>query len=67
MDDDRLINIESKLAHQEHLVAALNDALTSQQAQLTKLETLCQSLLDRLKDAGAGNGDSPADEKPPHY
>lgn len=66
MDDDRLINIETKLAHQEHLVSELNDALTSQQAQITKLEARCQSLLERLKEV-AGSADSPVDEKPPHY
>jgi SlyX protein len=66
MDDDKLIDIETKLAHQEHLLTELNDVITSQQAQVTKLESLVGSLIERVRDmpdAATGAGD----EKPPHY
>jgi len=56
------------MAHQEHLLSALNDALSKQQAQITELEHLCQSLVDRIRalsEAGGGNGDD--NERPPHY
>ena len=69
MDDNRLIDIESKLAPQEHLLAERNQAVTSQQAQIAKLEALCSGMLERLKSmaeqpdsAGANN-----EERPPHY
>ena len=68
MDEDRLIDIETKMAHQEHLLTELNEAFTDQQAQIGRLESLCQSLIDRLNsladNAGAGEG---SDEVPPHY
>jgi SlyX protein len=68
VDDEKLIDIETKLAHQEHLLATLNDALTDQQAQITGLENLCRSMVDRIRtlpDAGGEGGST--DERPPHY
>jgi SlyX protein len=63
-----MIDIETKLAHQEHLLSELNDALTDQQAQITRLEALCQSLIDRVKSlAEAAGSDEPPGERPPHY
>lgn len=68
MDEERLINLETKLAHQEHLLAELDDALTNQQAQIGRLEQLCRSLLERVKSLpDGGSGDSGDDERPPHY
>jgi SlyX protein len=67
-DQDRMIDIETKLAFQEQLLSALNDALAAQQAQLSRLETLCQSLIDRVKSLSAGAPpDAPANAQPPHY
>jgi len=68
MDEDRLIDIETKMAHQEQLLSELNEALTDQQAQLSRLETLCQSLIDRFKSLADNAGvDETGDERPPHY
>ncbi len=68
VDDEKIIDIETKLAHQEDLLLALNDALSNQQAQIAALELLCQSLVERIRalsEAGGGNGQD--DERPPHY
>ena len=68
MDEDRLIDIESKVAHQEQLLAELNEALTDQQAQISRLGSLCQSLIDRLQSLVENAGaDQSTDERPPHY
>jgi SlyX protein len=68
VDEDRVIDIETKLAHQEHLLSELNEALTDQQAQISRLESLCQSLIDRIKSLTDGTGvDQSSDERPPHY
>lgn len=69
MDENRLIDIEMKLAHQEKLVDELNQVLTDQQARITELEELCRLLAERLRSAGEGGaeGGSPDDERPPHY
>lgn len=68
VDDDRLIDLETKIAHQEHLLGELDDALTNQQAQIAQLELLCKSLLDRIKSLPDGDsGGGTVDERPPHY
>ena len=67
VDDDKIIDIETKLAHQEHLLESLNDALTNQQAQIIELENLCQSLVERIRALSEAGGDEEKDEPPPHY
>ena len=69
MSDERLIELETRVAHQERLIDELNDVLTDQQSRLTRLEQTAEALKDRLRtigEGGAGAGD-PADERPPHY
>ncbi len=68
VEDEKLIDIETKLAQQEQMLLVLNDALSSQQAQIAALEQLCQSLtltISALSEAGGGSGAE--NEKPPHY
>lgn len=68
MSEDRLIEIESKLAHQEQLLSELNEALTAQQAQLMQLQELSTSLVERVRAIGESAPDgAPSDERPPHY
>lgn len=63
-----MIDIETKLAHQEHTLAELNTALTSQQSQITVLEDLCKTLLGRVRSLSEASPEGdPADERPPHY
>ncbi len=68
MSEERFIDIESKLAHQDQLLNDLNDVVTQQQATIMRLDELCRSLIDRVRSMGdsvpavqAGN------EPPPHY
>ena len=68
MSDDRLIGIESKLAHQEQLLLELNDVITEQQSRIMQLEQLSTSLVERVRAIGEGSpDDGPQDERPPHY
>lgn len=67
VDEDRIVNIETQLAHQEHTLAALNEALTDQQATISKLEALCQFLFDRISALAEGEPEEPGDDHPPHY
>jgi SlyX protein len=67
MSEERLVDIETKLAHQEHLLIELNDVITKQQEKIMQLEELCGSLADRVRtisealpEEGSGN------EVPPH-
>lgn len=66
VDENKLIEIETKLAHQEHLLAELNEVLISQQAQIVNLEGLCKALIDRVR-ALSETGSDAGDEAPPHY
>ncbi len=68
VEDEKRIDIESKLAHQEHLLQELNDALSNQQAQISGLEHLCQSLVERIRALPeAGEGSGAEEQNPPHY
>lgn len=66
MSEQRLTDIEIKLAHQEHALDQVSRALTDQQAQLTRLEQVCRSLIERLRGV-SGGPDERDDDKPPHY
>ena len=68
MSEERFIDLESRLAHQDQMLSELNDVVTEQQTRLMQLEELCRGLVDRVRSLGEGMpaGD-PADERPPHY
>ena len=68
MNEQRLIDIETKLAYQEDTVQQLNDVVFAQQKKIDQLELLCQHLLVRLKDLSEQqSGNFTFIEKPPHY
>jgi SlyX protein len=67
-NEDRFIEIEIKLAHQEHLVETLGQRVYEQQQQIDKLEQMCAVLVQRVREhaQGSGGGQLPH-ERPPHY
>jgi len=68
MSEERLIDIESKLAHQDQLMLELNEVVTEQQTKIMQLEQLCSSLVERVRAMGElSPGDAPQDDRPPHY
>jgi len=73
MEESRLIEIETRLAHQDQLLIELNEVVSEQQTQLMRLEDLCAVLIERMRllaEAGSsdgGSGDGAQDERPPHY
>ncbi len=68
MSEDRMIDIESKLAHQEQLLTELNEVITEQQGRIMQLEQLSTSLIERVRAIGdAAPDEGPVDERPPHY
>lgn len=68
MSDNRFEDIEVKLAHQEALLADLNEALITQQDSIMKLELLCESLRVRVRSlSDTMPADGAQDETPPHY
>lgn len=68
MSDERLVDIETKLAHQDQLLLKLNDVITDQQARVMQLEELYTALVDRVRSIRESlPEDAPQDERPPHY
>lgn len=66
--EDRIIDIEMKLAHQEHLVDELNQTVYRQQKKIDELEMLLGALAKRFREmSDTGQDRAPANEKPPHY
>ena len=71
MLEDRVIELETRLAFQEDQLEQLNQVLSDQQLQLNDARELIRMLMERIKDllsaleenrSGAAN-----DEMPPHY
>lgn len=68
MSEERFIDLESKLAHQDQLLNELNDVVTTQQAKIMQLDTLCKSLIERFRSiSDVAPAADTSDEKPPHY
>ena len=68
MTEQRFVDLETRLAHQEHLLLELNEVITKQQENIMRLEKLCDSIIERVRSLGeALPGDADVDEKPPHY
>ena len=68
MNEDRLVQIETKLAHQEQMLTELDDALTTQQSTIMTLERMCASMAERMQSLGGDEtATPPGDERPPHY
>ncbi|MCF6247801.1 MAG: SlyX family protein [Desulfobacula sp.] len=69
MNEERFIEIETKLAHQEKTIKDLNDVICEQQNEIDSLDLICKKLTKLIKEhAQMVSGiDAPANEKPPHY
>jgi SlyX protein len=68
MSEERFIDLETKLAHQDQLLNELNDVVTAQQAKIMQLEELCNALIQRVRASSDSVPESnPGDERPPHY
>jgi SlyX protein len=66
--EDRFIDIEIKLAHQEDLVESLNQVVYQQSKRIDRLEGMLTKLADHVRDnAASGGAAGTANEKPPHY
>jgi uncharacterized coiled-coil protein SlyX len=62
--NDRLIEIETKLAFAEHLVDQLNEVVTAQETRISVLEGTVQKLEQQIRMHGIAEADH---QKPPHY
>ncbi len=67
MSDERVTELEIKVAYQEDLLQALNDVVSEQQQQLIKLEEVSRLLGQRIKNMTESEGINQGVELPPHY
>lgn len=68
MSDDRLMDIETKLAFQEHTIEELNEVVIEQQKEINQLKNAVEYLLDKMELLVDTNMErAPADDRPPHY
>lgn len=68
MSEQRLIDLESKITHQEHLIEQLNEVISRQEIAIYQMEEKLAAVIKyirEVKDKELQIGK--ADEKPPHY
>ncbi|MGQ0618358.1 MAG: SlyX family protein [Panacagrimonas sp.] len=66
--EDRFIDLETRLSYQDETLRVLSDTVARQQKQIDQLGTLCRQLLERVKaQPTEGFKNTRADEVPPHY
>ena len=66
--EDRIAELEMKIAFQEQLLDELNQALVQQQFDMDKIQLQLRYLAGKLKDMQPSNNASQAEETPPpHY
>ncbi len=66
--EQQIDELQTKVAFQEHTIELLNDALTSQQHQLEKLQYQMKHVLQKVKAIEPSNIAKQSEETPPpHY
>ena len=65
--EDRLAEIESKLALSEDALDEVNRTMYRQQQLIERLQAELRSLQEVVEGAGDGEPAGPRDEVPPHY
>jgi SlyX protein len=64
--EDRFVDIEIKLVHQEDLVETLNQAVYQQSRRIDQLEAMVAKLAEHVRNLQQA-GQGPINERPPHY
>jgi SlyX protein len=65
---DRLTELETRVAFQEHTLAELNDVVTAQSRDLVRLQRELENALADLKTLrGLLYADTASEPPPPHY
>jgi len=65
--DKRIIELEEKSAHQEHLIQELNEVIIMQQKQIAEVEKSVQQLREYVRGLGEQQGGMEQEAPPPHY
>lgn len=65
--ENRLIELEKRVAFLEHLIEELNEALVDQGRLVTALQTRLNAVSEQVKAAGGIVKDLKDETPPPHY
>jgi len=66
--EKRIIELETKVSYQEHIIQELNDVVTRQQKQIDALEAEMKRTREHLKGNSSSGLARPEEESPPpHY
>lgn len=67
-NEDRFVDIEIKLAHQEDTVEQLNAVVYEQSRRIDQLEAMVSQLAEHIRNnAQSGPNLGASGDKPPHY
>ena len=66
MSDDRLTDVETRLAFLEDAQQQLSDLVYEQQLELKRMEAYARRLLERIETLSDGAGEA-EEPPPPHY
>ncbi len=64
--EERFVDIELKLVHQEDLVESLNQMVYQQSRRIDQLEKMVNQLADHIR-SNAQSGPGMINDRPPHY
>ena len=64
--EDRIIELEIKLAQQEDLVDSLNSTVYQQGRRIDQLQAMLEKLAEHVR-THIESGQTPLNERPPHY
>jgi len=65
--EDRIVDLETKSAYQEHLIQELNEVIISHQKQIDALEKSLLHLRDFIRDQEDQASAPEKEAPPPHY
>jgi SlyX protein len=67
VNENRITELEIKVAYQEDLLQNLNTVISNQQTQIYRLEETCKLLNEKIKNISESEALTQGTELPPHY
>jgi SlyX protein len=63
----RLVDLETRVAFQEHALQEMSDVVARQQTEIDRLTRLLKEIQDRLRGISAPVAERSEETPPPHY
>ena len=65
--ENRVVDLESRLAFQDQTVNQLNEVVIRQQAEIDRVSRLLEGLKQQMESLADGLADNDGHQPPPHY